>query len=222
MKPYFEDVKDLLAQYDTLEFNPAKGEALLTGKGWKKGGDGVWQDPQGNRLQFEVLGFPWLSALGQVVSEQLKKQGCDATHTMPPNGLDLISKAEYATATYGHGGSIQDPYDTLRLYQSVTVAVLGLHLVNSAKWKNEQYDKIVDDVYSTPMDQKQKLLELFHKAMAIWLPELPDVQLVDNYHTIPLCTKYWTGWPSDEDNYINEASWHLTFQLVLNRLEPTQ
>ncbi len=37
LRPYFDAVKDLLAKYNTLEFNPKKGDALLSGKGWKKG-----------------------------------------------------------------------------------------------------------------------------------------------------------------------------------------
>ena len=31
--PYFDAVKDLLAKYNTLEFNPKKGDALLAGEG---------------------------------------------------------------------------------------------------------------------------------------------------------------------------------------------
>ena len=31
---------------------------------------------------------------------------------------------------------------------------------------------------------------------------------------------YWTGWPSAEDPYINEAFWHRTFINVLTRLRP--
>ena len=36
LQPYFDVVKDLLAKHDTLEVNPKKGDALLTGKGYKK------------------------------------------------------------------------------------------------------------------------------------------------------------------------------------------
>src|SRR4030095_8365160 len=36
LRPYINAVKDLLAKYDTLEFNPKRGEELLSKKGWKK------------------------------------------------------------------------------------------------------------------------------------------------------------------------------------------
>ena len=53
------------------------------------------------------------------------------------------------------------------------------------------------------------------------MPELPDIQLTQFYHNIGFNTEHWTGWPSDDNPYVNEASWHLTWQLVLNKLQPT-
>ena len=65
-------------------------------------------------------------------------------------------------------------------------------------------------------------MELYHKAMEIWLPEMPDIVLTESYHRIPMNTTYWTGWPTKDNPYINGAFWHLTHQLVLNNLEPVQ
>ena len=76
-------------------------------------------------------------------------------------------------------------------------------------------------MYLTSMTDKAKLTDLFHRAMEIWLPELPDIQLTQFYHNIGLNTEHWTGWPSDDNPYVNEASWHLTWQLVLNKIQPT-
>ena len=39
------------------------------------------------------------------------------------------------------------------------------------------------------MQDKDKLKELFHKAMEIWLPELPDIQLNQFYHNIAFNTE---------------------------------
>jgi peptide/nickel transport system substrate-binding protein len=221
LKPYFDVVKDLLEKYDTNAFDAAKGTELLTKKGWKKNGN-QWVDTAGQPVKMEVLGFPFLSALGPVVAQQLKNQGIDATYAMPPNAGQLFEKGEYTACLYGHGGSVSDPYETLRLYQSSSVALPGSHQSNFSRWKNADYDKIVDDVYVTPMEDKQKLQGLFRKAMEIWLPNLPDIQLVHLYHTIARNETYWKGWPTEQDPYVNEASWHLTWQLVLNKIQPTQ
>ena len=64
----------------------------------------------------------------------------------------------------------------------------GAHLVNFSRWKNPEFDKIVDEVYVTDPQNVPKLKELFRAAMEIWLPDLPDIQLVQNYHRIPMNT----------------------------------
>ena len=124
-------------------------------------------------------------AIGPVLAELLKRQGVDARLSLPPDFDDRFQKGQYAGAIYGHGGSVNDPYHTLRLYQSSTVAVPGGHLVNFSRWKNAAYDKIVDEVFVTDTSDKPKLTELFRKAMEIWLPELPDIPLVHNYPPHP-------------------------------------
>ena len=96
----------------------------------------------------------------------------------------------------------------------------GAHAVNFSRWKNPDYDKIVDEVYVTDPNDTDKLKKLFHAAMEIWLPDLPDIQLVQNYHRIPLNTAYWQNWPTADNDYINDASWHLTFPIVLWNARP--
>ena len=56
--------------------------------------------------------------------------------------------------------------------------------------------------------------------MEIWLPDLPDVQLVQNYHRIPLNTTYWKNWATEENPIVNNASWHLTYNMVLWNVQP--
>ena len=223
LRPYIASVKDLLAKNNTLEFNPKKGEELLTRKGWTKDGGGIWTDAQGGKLKLDVIGFGASGpAIGPVLTELLKRQGVDASFSLPPDFDDRFQKGQYTGALYGHGGSVNDPYHTLRLYQSVSVAVPGAHLVNFARWKNEAYNKIVDDVFVTDMTNKARLTELFHKAMEIWIPELPDIPLVHNFHRIPMNTTYWTNWPTEQNAYVNGAFWHLTYAMVLWNLQPTQ
>jgi peptide/nickel transport system substrate-binding protein len=223
LRPYIDSVKDLLAKHDTLEFSPKKGEEILLRKGWKRGAADLWEDARGDRLTLDIIGFGTSGpATGPVVAELLKRQGIDARFSLPPDFDSRFQKGHYAGAIYGHGGSVNDPYHTLRLYQSSTIAVPGGHLVNFSRWKNAAYDKIVDEVFVTDMSDKAKLTELFRKAMEIWIPELPDIPLTYNYHRIPMNTTYWTNWPTEQNPYVNGASWHLTFAMVLWSLQPTQ
>jgi len=186
LRPYADAVKPLLDKYPTLDFNPKRGEELLTGKGFKKNPAGMWTDSAGGELKMNILGFSFMSNIGPVIAEQLKRAGINAQFSAPVDAFDQFSKGTYEACIFGHGGSVADPYDTLVLYQTASMAIPGDQPANFPRWKNEAYDKIVDEVYFTPMEEKAKLLELFKKAMEIWLPELPDIQLVEFYHNIAL------------------------------------
>src|SRR2546429_342485 len=131
---------------------------IVTRKGWKKDGGGIWTDAQGGKLKLDVIGFGASGpAIGPVLTELLKRQGVDASFSLPPDFDDRFQKGQYTGALYGHGGSVNDPYHTLRLYQSVSVAVPGAHLVNFARWKNEAYNKIVGDGFVHGMTNKARL-----------------------------------------------------------------
>ena len=220
LQPYFDAVKDLLAKYDTLKFDPKQGDALLLAKGFRKQND-KWIGPDGKPLSVPIISAgSFGAALGPVVSEMLKRHGVDASLTLPPDFNNRFQTGDFVGSIYGHGGSIREPYDTLRLYQGKSIAVPGAHLVNFSHWRNADFDKIVDEVYVTDPQNVVRLKDLFRAAMEIWLPQLPDIQLVQNHHRIPMNTTYWKNWPTAENHYINGASWHLTFPLVLWNLQP--
>jgi peptide/nickel transport system substrate-binding protein len=218
--PYFDVVKDLLAKYNTIEFDPKKGDALLAAKGFKKT-DGMWEMPDGKPFTLDMIGFGASGpAMGPVLSQMLKRHGVTASMSLPPDFDNRFQKGEFTGSIYGHGGSIREPYDTLRLYQGKSIAVPGAHSVNFSRWRNADYDKIVDEVYVTDPENVARLKDLFRAAMEIWLPDLPDIQLVQNYHRIPLNTTNWKNWPTEDNAYINDASWHLTYNLVLWNAQP--
>jgi peptide/nickel transport system substrate-binding protein len=220
LKPFVDGIKDLLDKYPTNEYNPDKAAALLKGKGYTMGGDGFWADQNGH-IRLEVGGWSVMDDIGPVYAEMLKKGGIEAVYVHPPDMTTRFQAGDYQGMLWGHGGSVNnDPYDTLVLYQSASVAVPGSHRVNFSKWKNSDYDKIVDEMAVTPASEQGKLLDQFKRAMAIWLQELPDIPIQQWYHRIPYNTAVWKGWPNKQNPYVNGAFWHLTFQLILNDLQP--
>jgi peptide/nickel transport system substrate-binding protein len=67
-----------------------------------------------------------------------------------------------------------------------------------------------------------RLKDLFRQAMEIWLPNLPDVPLVETVILLPRNTTYWGNWPTPENNYVHEGFWHRTAMLLWVNLEPAQ
>ncbi len=221
LQPFIDAAADLLEQYPTLEFNPDKGAELLTQSGWAKNGDDKWEK-DGTVLNVPIESFQVMADIGPVIVEQLKRQGVDASYSEPPDFFDRFGPGDWNASLFGHGGSVaNDPFDTLTLYQSVSVAVPGGHGVNFSRWHNDEYDLIVDEMAVTSPDEQDILIDQWLRAMALWLPGLPDIPIQEWYHRIPMNQTYWTGWPTAENAYVNGAFWHLTFQLVLNQLKST-
>ena len=219
--PYFDAVKDLLAKYDTNEFAPKKGDSLLAAKGFKKGGDGFWTDAEGKHLAVNIIGFGASGpAIGPVLVEMLKRHGIDSGWRCRPTSTTgsrrgsstarSTAMAARSTSPMRHCGSIRAP----------RLPFPDAHQANFARWKNAEYDKLVDEAYGIAPDDTKKLIDVWRRAMEIWLPELPDIQLVQNYHRIPWNTTYWKNWPTEQNPYVNGAHWHLTFAMVLWSLQP--
>ena len=177
LMPYFDNVSDLLEQYNTLEFNPEKGDALLSAKGWEKDGDGMWHDENGEKIVLPIVSFFDFTSVGPVVVEFLKRSGIDASYSEPPGWFAPFSEGDFEGALFGHGGSCKEPQETLSLYQSASEAIPGGHSVNFSKWDNPEFDKLADEAFVTDPNDTEALLDIWRRAMEIWLPELPDIQL---------------------------------------------
>jgi len=65
-----------------------------------------------------------------------------------------------------------------------------------------------------------KYQALYLQALEIYLSDLIDSPIQQFMHYIPMNTTYWTGWPTQDDPYVNGAFWHLTFPMILEKLQP--
>ena len=129
----------------------------------------MWQDESGQPISLEIISFFDFTSVGPVVVEQLKRAGIEATYAEPPNIFDRFFAGDYTGCLFGHGGSYSsDVYYSLRLYQTASTKIPGGHLVNFSRWHNDEYDKLVDELYGispTEMD----------KVMDIWIAVLGDL-----------------------------------------------
>ncbi|MDQ3655498.1 MAG: ABC transporter substrate-binding protein, partial [Chloroflexota bacterium] len=219
LRPFIEAVEPMFEEYPYLEYNPEKGDALLTAKGWSKNDDGLWLDETGTQVELEIVSFFDFTGVGPVIVEQLSRNGITATYSEPPDFFTRFREGDYTGALFGHGGSYSgDVYYSLRLYQSSSTEIPGGHLANFSQWENAEFDALVDELYRTSPTETDKVMDIWTQAMALWLPDYPDVQISQGIHRLPMNETYWTGWPTAEDPYINPAHFHLTFALVMHRL----
>ena len=223
---YIDSIDDLLEEYNTIENNPAKGDALLEGAGYSRDGDDNWVDSSGEPLTIVFNNWDYWTPWADVVVEQLRQNGITVDYQTPPDVWDRFSAGDYdGVFPAGHAGSLKDPYEAMALYSCARVSADGVKSwsSNATGWCNDDFDDIVLEMAQTNPADEETMFALFRDAMEIWLPELPSIQLFDWMHNMAMGTTYWDCWPTSEGSkgeYVNEAPQLLGFDLVLWNLCP--
>jgi peptide/nickel transport system substrate-binding protein len=226
LQKYFDGISDLTTQYPTNKFDTSQTDAIMGRKGYTKNGDGMWVDASGQKISFQIVTFPQhpsTTPQAPIVSQQLKKAGFDASFLLPADFYTRITSGDAVAYLWGHGGSMNDPFDTLDIYNIRYVKPAGQAIFNGNiyRWSNQEYSDIVDKMRLLPLNDPQ-VMDLWHQAMAIWLPNLPDVQLIQTVIAVPMNTTYWTNWPQGDHPVIHEGFWHRTADLMFETLKPVQ
>jgi peptide/nickel transport system substrate-binding protein len=219
LEPFFEAAKPLLEKYPTNEFNLEKAAALMEGQGYTKDGEGFWVK-DGERVPTSISGWQVFTDIGPVIAEQLRQAGFDAEFITPADNGTRISDGTQKIWFNGHGGSINDPFDTLDMFTSKHFRPVGEPTSFNSRFQNAEYDAILAQM-ATKSTEDPEYMDLYLAALEIYLDNLVDAPIQQFMHYIPMNTTYWTGWPTQDDPYVNGAFWHLTWSLILQRLEPT-
>jgi peptide/nickel transport system substrate-binding protein len=222
LKPYFDAIQDLRDKYPTATYDPAKSAELFESLGYEKGSDGYWA-LDGERLKVRYVVNATSTEemkVSAVLADQLEAGGIEV-EVQPltdPVLADAILKGEYEIKLHSFcPGYI---FDNLELFHSKYYVPLGesapWYERNSFRFKNEAFDAIVDEMAVTPPTEVEKIKDQFHRAMAIWLDELPVIPGVQAPALVPFNTTYWEGWPSADNPWNMPVSWWATFNLVIN------
>ncbi|HEU5088171.1 MAG TPA: ABC transporter substrate-binding protein, partial [Roseiflexaceae bacterium] len=147
LQAYFDAAKPLLEKYPTSAFDPAKTDEIMTGKGWTRDANGLWAK-DGATIDMTIYGFDIFGDYGPVLAEQLRNGGFDASFQAPPDAYDRMSQGTANAWLFGHGGAIADVFPTLDLFHSRQNDQTGNI---KTFWKNEEYDKIVDQLSLLPV-----------------------------------------------------------------------
>ncbi|MBX3013252.1 MAG: ABC transporter substrate-binding protein [Caldilineaceae bacterium] len=209
-----DNLQDLAEQYQPNKYDAAEGDSLLTEAGYTKDNEGFWADATGSRIKCNITSFSLWTDLGPVLAETLRQHGIESSYAEPTDAYDQLAGGNYECGLFGHNGSQSgNIYRTLNLYTTGNAE-------NLFQYSNPDFDAIVEEL-STTADEA-KVRELEHAAMAIWLQDLPDVQLVQFYNRTGNNQHYWTNWPSTAtDPYMNGIHPHTGFAYTLLKLQAT-
>ena len=224
MQKYIDAAADLLEKYPTLEANPDKVAERMTKAGYARDKDDFWVK-DGKRVEIEIVTFPQhpsTTAAAPVVTEQLRRNGFDATFSLPADFVERIFSGDATGFIWGHA-SMRDPVQFLDGYHCRLQRPIGEPAAypNIYRWCNEEFSDLVDLMKSLPVDDPG-VMPLYLQAMEIYFRELPDLTLTSIIITLPMNETFWTNWPSADNQYIHEGFWHRTALLLFLGLEPAQ
>jgi peptide/nickel transport system substrate-binding protein len=201
-------------------------EKLMTGKGYAKDGQGFWASG-GKRLDLKIYVPEGYKAYGPPLTQQLRDAGFEANFDTSPGLESKVQTGEQAVYFGCQGPSGvkgMDPYFMCSIFTSQYFRPTGQPAPISwatARWRNADFDAAVKQMDPLGVDDP-KTLELFTKAMDIWISELPMIYVAQLVIRFPMNTQYWTGWPSKDDVYGFPHPWQQEFMKTIVKLQPTR
>jgi peptide/nickel transport system substrate-binding protein len=202
---HFKDYQD--PQYTSLKFtqDAKKATSLLESLGYTRGGDGIYADKSGKKLDFKlnvVSGYTdWITNC-QLMQQQLKAVGINVTvNTVDfDTYYDALQKGDYDLAMLWTNPGPTPYYILDGLLRSSNSAPVGEAAPsNFQRWNDPKTDELLDQYASTsdPALQKQAIQGL----QKIMVEQLPSIPLLVEPYWYQYSTKKFVGWPDEKNPY---------------------
>ncbi|MFI4983463.1 MAG: ABC transporter substrate-binding protein, partial [Nevskiales bacterium] len=217
LAPYFTDMEATIKQYRIVDYDAKAADALMTEAGAKKDGSGIWT-LNGEQMGGDLYHPNSLDAIAPIIAEQLRRAGFKVAANTRPGYRNEVYFGKAGWWLWGHGASVNDPFQTLALYHKRVFRPVGENAFWPSRWQNDEYSALVDKIEAlTPDDPGVR--PLVDQALAIWLREQVAAPVAQFYHRIPFNQTYWKNWPNAANPYINPTFWHNTGNLLLLGLQ---
>jgi peptide/nickel transport system substrate-binding protein len=200
-----------LASKYNYGYNPAKAISTLEAAGFKRGSDGVFASPSGQKLSFtinDVGAYADAVADVQISVNELAKIGIKLTQD------NLSTTAESADLTDGKfqlafGGppqiTVDGPYGILRglLYSPNTAPIGKAAASDFERFSSPKEDALINSLSATTnVAAEQKIVK---EAEAPMLNEVPFIPLIDATAQNQYDSGFASGWPTPSDPYANPS-----------------
>jgi peptide/nickel transport system substrate-binding protein len=219
LAPFYDATSDIFQKTPMDAYDPQQTATIMQSKGYAKDNGGFWAK-DGKRFSIVItLPPPFFEDITPVIVVQLRKAGFDASFKSPSNYGTLVSTGQVDAFLQVPAGGVRDPFLTMNNYHSKWSAPTGQPATQAYRWKNDAYDKLLDQMAITASDDP-KVVNLYHSAAEIWVNELPAIPLLQRYLFTPFNTTYWTNWPNEKNPYTVPTTWHRSTGIVVRTLQP--
>ncbi|AKT90321.1 dipeptide/oligopeptide/nickel ABC transporter, periplasmic substrate-binding protein [Campylobacter ureolyticus RIGS 9880] len=142
-------IQNYIQSDKVYEFNPKKGDEILTKAGWKKNKKGIYEK-DGKTLSFEIYSFnsdPLRVAMSKVISSELNKYGVDAKAFAKPKTAFKISKVD--SFLIGWGSPFDPDFHTYRIFGGFADSDINENGWNYSHYKDAKVDEALKKARST-------------------------------------------------------------------------
>ncbi|GAB7193011.1 ABC transporter substrate-binding protein [Kineococcus sp. NUM-3379] len=192
----------------------AKSDQLLTGAGWTKGADGIYEK-NGEKLKLTievVTGWTDYITAIQTISEQAKKAGIqlEGAQSSWNEWTDKRTKGNFQLAIDSlYQGPAADPYYVYNYFfvTAQTKPVGETSGNNYARYSNPQVDAAVDALKGLPLEAEAERKPHFDTIQTALYADMPYIPILTGGTTSIWNVKKFTGWPTDDNQYAFPAVW---------------
>ena len=140
LQPYFTAMEPEMKKFRTVDYDPKAADALMTEAGAKKDAQGVWT-LNGKRMGGDLYYHELAQRRSPVIAEQLRRAGFEVAPNTRPGFRNDIYQGKAAWWVWGHGASVNDPFQTLRLYHKRWYKPIGGIPLWPSRWQNDAFQR---------------------------------------------------------------------------------
>ncbi|MEZ4631366.1 MAG: ABC transporter substrate-binding protein [Deinococcales bacterium] len=206
------------------------GQALIEKNGYTLNSNGFYEK-DGKVLAIDIQtheAFIEKQRIAAVLVEQLRKAGIDASTRNVAGATWEDNKAlgnYVGVLDWDACGSINEPWNSMNRFtgqfaRSIDERSPGTN--NHVRWTgeaNDAYSAIVEKIGVLPLGDpaiQDMVVEAYHYLY----DEMPFIPITQARKLVPFDTTYWTGWPTQENNYNHPATWWMSTHQIIHNLRP--
>lgn len=210
------------------EANVAEADKVLTGAGYTKGADGIYEK-DGQKLVVELIsveGWSDHNAAGDLIAQQGIDAGVQINHVKitQQEMSDARTAGNYQMMISGiTGTSLDDPFAIYRQWLTTEYTTPVGETIEAGRFNFPRYSNpLVDDAVAAAAatNDEEAKKEAYATVQKEIVRDLPYIALVVNPTMSFVNTKDYTGWPTEGDMYAFPPSWAtISNGVILSQLE---
>jgi peptide/nickel transport system substrate-binding protein len=199
------DSAQAAAYGNNYAYNPQKAISILEHAGFKRGSDGIFATPSGQRLSFNTVnngGFSdWVAAM-QTIQQSLKAVGIEIkpVNVAYSTWQSDIFTGKFDLGYYAETGGPSPYYEYRQWLYSANSAPIGTPAgSNFSRYNNPAADALINQYATTTSAATQH--SIVDQLQKIMLTDLPVIPVTESVQWFQYDTGSFSGWPTPGNPY---------------------